>query len=183
MEMDSRMRAPSDTLIYAQFVFLSLLFPLLALFSMYFGEPRTVSIFPATYPLLLVFLSSVSNFGGGTVFLFSVTVLSVSIFYIFCHGIFKRKEFGKSRVLFSIFLTISIFNFSYIYMSLNYSLEYQGKVYSYLCAFWNLVIFISAALLYLVSCKKESYYSALVFRWILVAWPISFAFPWMGETF
>ena len=179
--MHSKSKIPGRFSLYAHFVFLIVLFPSLAFFSMYYGEPK--SIFPSTYPLLLVFVASVSDFGGEIAFLLSVATLSAGTFYIFCYDLITKNNYNISRFLVAIFIVISTFNALYIFVSFNYSLKYQGGLYSYLCVFWNLIFFIAAALLLWFSRKKSSFHSALIFRWILVAWPITVAFPWMGETF
>ena len=84
----------------------------------------------------------------------------------------------RSIVLFLFLATLSIF---YCFISWPYGIEYQGQFHTVVVILLNATLITALLLLGWLGWRRPSFRKSLAFHWLLFAWVISYAFPYLGE--
>ena len=152
-----------------------LLLALLAAQSLGVWVPGGASII-APLPLPLIWFA----FRTDSAFLLAIALLPSLAFWVWSPGLFRGKATVpfRSIILFVIGLAASIIWFV---EGWRYGLKYQGLTYNISTALLSAVLAVLTGVLILRSRKVPSFTLNLLTHFVLFAWLITYAFPYLGE--
>jgi len=162
----------------------SALFPLLIILSLYWGEPKLLGFYPSAHPFALVFGQLVAgDYIGKVTYIVIASAVTVLLFIYLSYVMWPPSVKDEAIYFWAIFLVILIFNGVYIAVSFEYGLKYQGANYVSVLVLWNALFAALIAGCLVAADANGNDVFRMGYRWGLLAWPLSVAFPWMGETF
>lgn len=137
-----------------------------------FFSARSPSI-TSTFPMTLVFPMF---YGLG----YMALLIWPIFFLVWSVQLFKGDvEIPKRSIaLFGLVLLLSLVWFG---MSLDYGIRYQGGAYVAIAFGLNLLIAATIGVFFVRGRNSPSFRCSLISHWLLVAWIVSFAFPYLGE--
>jgi hypothetical protein len=152
-----------------------LLLALIASQSLGLWFPGGASII-APLPLPLIWLA----FASDGHFLLIIALLPSLAFWLWSPGLFRGKATApiRSVILLAIGGATSIVWFV---GGWRYGLEYQGLAYNVSTALLSAVLAVLTGVLILRSRKAPSFTLNLIVHFVLFAWLITYAFPYLGE--
>jgi hypothetical protein len=105
---------------------------------------------------------------------------ATAAFWVWNPGAFNGKSDVPKRsiVLYGILAALSILH---NVVGISYGLRYQGKVYTVIVTSVNFALILIIASLLIHSRRAPSFAKSLFFHWLLFAWLLSYAFPYLGE--
>lgn len=156
--------------------------PIIIFLALLAGEPKLLlGIYPSAQPLLLVLGQlTVGALIGKYQYLLLFALMSVLLF-VFVSS--QNESTANRRVFYILFFLISVLNVIYILVSSEYAIRHQGVAYLVAVVVWNIIFGSFALACLIIAGNTENVIAGIGYRWALLAWPLSVAFPWMGETF
>jgi len=114
---------------------------------------------------------------GSSLVVFSWATIA---FWVWNPGAFNGEPDVPKRsiVLYSILAALSILH---NVVGISYGLKYQGKAYTIIVTSVNFALVLILASLLIHSRRAPSFAKSLFFHWLLFAWLLSYAFPYLGE--
>jgi hypothetical protein len=114
---------------------------------------------------------------GSSLLFFSWATIA---FWVWNSGAFNGNPDVPKRsiVLYGILTALSIWH---NVVGIPYGLRYQGKAYTVIVTSVNFALILILASLLVYSRRAPSFAKSLCFHWLLFAWLLSYAFPYLGE--